>query len=185
MMSTTHAAAGVLLATPLAFVAPELATVGALAGVAGGVFPDLDLLYGTHRKTLHYPEYYWLLVVPSLLAAALRPSTLTVANALFWLSAAVHSVADWFGGDTELRPWEGVGDEAVYLHARRRWLPPKRWIRYDGAPEDLLTTLVLSVPGLVLFGDAVRTLTLLGIALGVGYALVRKRLPELEDRLTR
>lgn len=52
MMSPTHTAMGILLALPLVVAAPELAAVGALAGIAGGAFPDLDLLVGEHRKTL-------------------------------------------------------------------------------------------------------------------------------------
>jgi len=81
MMATTHAAVGLLLAVPLAFVAPELAAPAAIAAIAGGVFPDLDLFAGVHRKTLHFPDYYWLGAMPALVAAVLRPSTVTVAVA--------------------------------------------------------------------------------------------------------
>jgi hypothetical protein len=178
MMSPTHTASGVVLAVPLVVVAPEFAAVGALAGIAGGVFPDLDFVVGEHRRTLHFPVYYWLLALPAVVAAAVSPSTMTVALALFTLSAAVHSVVDWFGAGPEPRPWADPSERAVYLHVENRWLVPKRWVRYDGAPEDLLLARVLSVPGLYLFGETVRTLTIAGLVVGVVYTLVRKRVPD-------
>ena len=183
MMATTHAAVGLLLALPLAVVAPDLAAAGALAAMAGGVFPDLDLVAGIHRKTLHFPDYYWVGAIPALLAAVLVPTAATVAVAWFLLSAAVHSVSDAFGAGTEPRPWERTSAEAVYLHSRRRWVRPRYWVRYDGAPEDLLLTVLLLSPGLAVFDSTVRRVALTLMVVGGAYTLVRKRLPDLEERL--
>jgi hypothetical protein len=183
MMATTHAAVGLLLAVPLAVVAPDLAVAGALAAIAGGIFPDLDLFAGVHRKTLHFPDYYWIGALPALLAAALAPTAATVAVAYFLLSAAVHSVSDMFGAGTEPRPWERTSAEAVYLHSRSRWLRPRYWVRYDGAPEDYLLTVLLLSPGLAVFDSTVRRVVLTLMAAGGAYTLVRKRLPDLEERL--
>ncbi|MFB6156391.1 MAG: metal-dependent hydrolase [Haloferacaceae archaeon] len=182
MMVTTHVATGLALAAPVAYTAPELAPAAVLGGAAGGAFPDLDLLVGRHRRTFHFPDYYW---PPAAGAAALAlssPSLATVALALALLSAAVHSVADWFGAGNELRPWERTSNEAVYLRSQGRWLAPRYWVRYDGAPEDLLLTAVLSVPGLVLFGPTVRRLTAAMVAVATLYALVRKRVPDVGER---
>lgn len=182
MMLTTHAATGLALAVPVAYLAPELAPAAALGAIAGGAFPDLDLLVGRHRRTLHFPVYYWPPAILVAAVAAVRPSPLAVAAALALLAAAAHSVVDLFGAGTELRPWERTSAEAVYLHVRGRWLAPRYWVRYDGAPEDLLLTAVLSVPGLVLYGPTVRRLTLGMIAVAAVYVLVRKRLPGVEER---
>lgn len=182
-MATTHAAVGLLLAIPVAVVAPELAAASALAAIAGGIFPDLDLFVGVHRRTLHFPDYYWLGAVPALAAAALVPTAATVAVAWFLLSAAVHSVSDAFGAGTEPRPWQRTSAEAVYLHSRRRWVRPRYWVRYDGAPEDYLLTVLFLSPGLVAFGPTVRRVALTLIVAGGAYTLVRKRLPDLEERL--
>lgn len=178
MMATTHAAVGLLLAAPVALVAPEVAIPAAVGGLAGGVFPDLDLFVGTHRKTLHYPAYYWLVAVPALVVAVVAPTALTVGLALFLLSAAVHSVSDVFGAGLEARPWEATSDRAVYLHPQSRWLAPRRVIRYDGAPEDLATAAVVAVPGLLLFGDRIRLVVVVGLAVSVAYVAVRRRLPD-------
>jgi hypothetical protein len=183
MMATTHAAVGLLLAVPVAVVAPDLAAAGALAAIAGGIFPDFDLFAGVHRRTLHFPDYYWLGAIPALAAAVLAPSTLTVAVAYFLLSAAVHSVSDAFGAGTEPRPWERTSGEAVYLHSRSRWLRPRYWVRYDGAPEDYLLTVLGMSLGLVLFGPTVGRVALACLLVGGAYTLVRKRLPDLEERL--
>ncbi|GAB6861667.1 metal-dependent hydrolase [Haloplanus litoreus] len=183
MMATTHAAVGLLLALPLTVVAPELAPAAALAAMAGGVFPDLDLVAGVHRKTLHFPDYYWLGAIPALVAASLAPGFATIAAAWFLLSAAVHSVSDAFGAGTEPRPWERTSAQAVYLHSRSRWLAPRYWVRYDGAPEDYLLTVLLLAPGLFVFGPTVRRVALGFIAVGGAYTLVRKRLPDVEERL--
>jgi len=179
-MATTHAAMGVLLATPLVWVAPDLAPAAALGAMAGGVFPDLDLGVLEHRKTLHYPEHYWPLTAAAFAVAAVAASPPAVAAAFFLLSAAVHSVTDALGGGLGARPWANDDQRGVYSHVRREWIPPRRWIRYDGAPEDLLAVVVLSVPGLALYGGLVRRLTLAMLAVSVGYTLVRKRLPEFD-----
>jgi hypothetical protein len=185
MMNTTHAAMGVSLAAPLAVVAPEFAPAAALAGFAGGAFPDLDLLSGQHRRTLHFPVYYSAAAVVAGAVALLAPTLTTVAAALFLLSAAVHCVADAAGGGLELRPWEATDDRGVYVHPASEWVRARRWIRYDGAPEDLVLAAVFSLPGLVVFDGVVRTLTLAALGLSVVYMAVRKQLPEIETRYLR
>ncbi len=177
-MSTTHAAAGLLLAIPLLVFAPHLAPLAALAAIAGGAFPDFDMFVGQHRKTLHYPAYGWVVAVAALVVAVVRTRPATIAIACFTLAAALHAVSDVFGAGLEPRPWEGTSNRAVYLHAGDRWLAPKRWVRYDGAPEDLAFTVALSIPGLLLFGPTVRWVTIVGIVVAVVYTVVRKRLPD-------
>jgi len=121
MMLPTHVLGGMLLAAPLVRVAPELAPIGFVAGFLGGLFPDLDMYVG-HRKTLHFPVYYSAFAALALFAALAVPSAATVGAALFLLGAAVHSVADMYGGGLELRPWEGNSDRAVYDHYRGTWI---------------------------------------------------------------
>lgn len=181
-MGTTHAAAGLAVASTLLWLAPDLATPAALAAIAGGLIPDLDLFVGDHRRTLHYPGYYWLVALPALGLAALMPGPATAAVAFFLLSAALHSATDVLGAGHELRPWERTSDRAVYLHATGRWLRARRVVRYDGAPEDVLLTVVLSLPALAWFDGVVRAAAAAGVALAVGYALVRRRLPPYVER---
>jgi hypothetical protein len=182
MMSTTHAAVGLLLAVPLVFVAPELAVAAAIGALAGGIFPDVDLLVGVHRRTLHFPVLYWIPAGVAGAAALLAPGPLTVAVAYFFVAAAVHSASDLLGAGTEPRPWERTSNEAVYVHARGRWLRPRYLVRYDGAPEDLAVAGAASIPALVVFDGTVRTLAVALVAVSVVYVLVRKRLPEIEER---
>lgn len=178
MMVTTHVAAGLLLAAPVAYVAPELAVPAAAGAVLGGVLPDVDLFVGVHRKTLHFPVYYSVAGVLAAAVALATPTPLTVAAALFLLAAGVHSLSDWFGAGEELRPWERTSDRAVYLHPRRRWLRPRYVVRYDGAPEDLLLTVALAVPAAVTFDGWLRALVAGGVLLAAAYTLFRKRVPD-------
>ena len=182
MMATTHALAGVALAVLVSVFAPEVGTVTLVAAALGGTFPDFDL-YAGHRRTLHFPVYYTVLAVLAALAAALAPSTATLAVALFLAAAALHSVSDAFGGGLELKPWLATSDRAVYDHYRGRWIAPRRWVRYDGAPEDFALCLALGAPSYVaLDGPAA-----LAVAATVGvsgvYALCRKPMVRITERL--
>lgn len=181
MMATTHGLAGLLLGSTALLVAPELAPVAILAGLAGGVFPDLDLV-AAHRKTLHFPVYYTLAGLVALGIALVVPSPLTVAVAVFLLAAALHSLTDIFGGGLELRPWEETSEEAVYSHYHGRWLRPRRWVSYDGGPGDLALAAALAIVALV-FVDWHLVGPVATGAIGVSgvYTLVRKRLVDLED----
>lgn len=178
-MATTHALAGVALA---ALVAPEQASVALPAGFVGGLFPDLDL-YAGHRKTLHFPVYYWPLALGGGVLAATATGPATVALACFLLAAALHSTMDALGGGLELRPWEGTSERAVYNHFAGRWHRPRRWVRYDGAPEDALLGALLAVPALLVAGTAMRWLVGGALCLSVAYVLVRRHVPVLTERL--
>ncbi|KAB1198259.1 MULTISPECIES: metal-dependent hydrolase [Haloferax] len=178
MMATTHAAVGLTLVVPLVWVAPELAAVAAIGALAGGVFPDVDLFVGVHRKTLHFPVYYTLAAGLVGLVAVVTPTALTVALAFFFLSAGLHSITDWFGAGDELRPWNRTSDRAVYVHPAKRWLRPRYLVRYDGAPEDLGLTLLFAVPPLLVFDGGIRLAVAVGVAVAVFYTGFRKRMPD-------
>jgi len=178
MMVTTHVASGLLLAVPVAMTAPALALPAAVGAVLGGILPDVDLFVGVHRKTLHFPVYYSVLGVLAGGVALVAPAPVTVAVALGFLAAGVHSITDWLGAGEELRPWERTSDRAVYLHPRRQWLRPRYLVRYDGAPEDLLLTVVLAIPAVATFDGWLRALVVGGVVLAAAYTLCRKRVPD-------
>ncbi|MFP8951842.1 metal-dependent hydrolase [Natrialbaceae archaeon A-arb3/5] len=182
MMASTHAFAGLVLAAVLAVLAPQFAFAVAVAAIAGGLFPDLDL-YAGHRRTLHFPVYYWLLALPTSIVAVLVPTQATVAVAVFLLAAAVHSFMDIFGGGLELKPWRETSNRAVYSHYHGRWLEPRRWVRYDGSPMDLALAGALAVPGLVIFDGYIQTVMLALLAISAGYTLVRKPLAGVAEWL--
>ena len=183
MMATTHALFGALLGAVASLAAPELAPVTIAAGVAGGLFPDLDLaLPGVHRKTLHFPVYYALAAIPAVALASLAPTARSLAVAVFLAAAAAHAASDALGGGLELRPWEAASDRGVYDHFHGRWIRPRRWIRYDGAPEDLLLAAALAAPG-VGYDPRSQAVVLALLAVSVVYATLRKRLVDVGERL--
>ncbi|ELZ99487.1 hypothetical protein C439_13074 [Haloferax mediterranei ATCC 33500] len=177
-MATTHAAMGLSLAASLVWVAPELATVAAVGALVGSVFPDVDLFVGVHRKTLHFPVYYTVAAGATGFVATVSTSALTVGLTFFFLSAALHSVLDWFGAGDELRPWDRTSNRAVYVHPTKRWLQPQYVVRYDGAPEDLVLTLLFSVPPMFAFDGVLRVVVALSVAIALVYTGFRKRVPD-------
>ena len=177
-MLPTHALSGMALALPLVAVAPELAPVGLVAGLLGGIVPDLDM-YAGHRKTLHFPVYYSVLAVPASVVALLNPTTATVAVALFLLGAALHCLTDVFGSGLELRPWEGTSERAVYDHYRGAWIAPRRAVAYDGSPGDLLLSVTLAVPLVLALEGVLQWLVIVALAVGVVYAALRRILADL------
>ena len=181
-MLPTHVIAGMLLAAPLVWIAPEFAAVGFAAGALGGLFPDLDMYTG-HRKLLHYPVYYSALGGIALLVALVAPSAVTVGAALFLLGAALHSLSDVYGGGLELRPWEGNSDRAVYDHYRRRWVAPRGGIPYDGSYQDLALAAGLSLPLLYLLDGTLRQVVIASLLVAIVYTVLRRHLAELTARV--
>jgi hypothetical protein len=186
MMATTHALAGLLLGGIAATAAPDLAGPALSAGLVGGAAPDLDL-YAGHRRTLHFPVYGPLAGALAVVVAVLASSAATVAGAAFLSAAGLHALSDVAGGGLELRPWRGESDRAVYDHYRGRWIRPRRWVRYDGAPEDALLAGLLAVPTLAVVdplpGHAwLGPLVVAVVAGSVAYAALRRRIPAITER---
>ncbi|MFC7069992.1 metal-dependent hydrolase [Halobaculum lipolyticum] len=180
-MAFTHALVGAVLALPAVVLAPQLAVPAALAGMLGGLLPDVDLFVGRHRRTLHFPVLGWALALPAVAAALVVPTAVTVPLATLTVSFAVHAGTDALGAGDEVRPWERTSREAVYDHLRGRWIGPRYLIRYDGAPEDAVATAVLAVPVVALYPAPLPALAGLCVALGAVYALVRRRLPPVVE----
>jgi len=178
MMATTHALLGMLLAFPVLAVAPEFAPVAFGAGLVGGLLPDLDL-YAGHRKTFHYPVYASLAAVPAIGLAIAAPSTPIVALTVGLAAVALHAVTDAAGGGLELRPWQASSERAVYSHYHGRWIPPRRWVRYDGAPEDLALAGLAAAPLIVAGNSSLTRVAIALLALSAVYVLLRKPLAAL------
>ncbi|MFA9417521.1 metal-dependent hydrolase [Natrinema sp. HArc-T2] len=182
MMLPTHVLVGLALALPVAVAAPEHADITLTAGLLGGLIPDLDMYIG-HRKTLHYPVYYSALAAVAAPVAVIVPTTLTIAAAIGLLGAAAHSVMDVFGGGLELRPWEATSSRAVYNHYHDRWLAPRRWIRYDGAPEDLVLSIAVAGPLLFALEGTLRVIVGAAVVVAIVYTAVRRLLPAIAEVL--
>jgi len=173
MMATTHVLAALAVASAVATVAPEFGTVAAIAAVLGGIAPDLDL-YSGHRKTLHFPVYLPLTAALAVPAAVFVPNAATVGLAMFLLAAGLHSAMDAWGGGLELKPWRATSEKAVFSHYHGGWIAPRRLVRYDGAPEDLVLGAVLAVPVLLVFSTPIGWFVGAVLAVSAVYVLLRK-----------
>ena len=178
MMLPTHALIGVAIGAPLLWLAPDAATAALIGGLLGGIWPDLDLYVG-HRRTLHYPTGYSLAAIPAVVVAGGVGTSLSIGIAVAVVAAATHCRMDRYGGGLELRPWEGTSERAVYDHVAGRWLPPKRWVRYDGAPEDVGLALLVGIPLVAVVPPTFRWIGAAALVVAVGYGLLRRRLASL------
>ncbi|ELY48625.1 hypothetical protein [Natronorubrum bangense] len=175
MMATTHVFAGLAVVAPIAYAAPEFAIALAVGAILGGLAPDFDLV-AVHRRTLHFPLSGLAVVVPAVGIAVSVPSSATVGFAAFAVAAWLHAASDAIGGGPEMDPWNDRSERAVYDHVRGRWIRPRRWIRYDGAPEDAALAVVLAIPAVLVFDDWISAVVLGGVAVSLVYALVRREL---------
>jgi hypothetical protein len=73
-------------------------------------------------------------------------------------------------------------ERGVYDHFNGRWIRPRRWVRYDGAPEDLLLTAALAAPA-VGYDPRSQAVVLAFLAVSVVYATLRKRIVDVGERL--
>jgi len=178
MMLPTHALVGLAIGAPLLWLAPETATAALIGGLLGGVWPDLDLYVG-HRRTLHYPTGYSLAAIPAAVIAWVVGTPLSIAVAVAVAAAAAHCQMDRYGGGLELRPWENTSERAVYDHVSGEWRAPKRWVRYDGAPEDVGLSLVVGLPLAAVVPSTFRWLVIAALIVAIGYGLLRRWLAAL------
>lgn len=173
MMATTHVLAGLVIASGVAVVAPEFGPVAVVAAILGGALPDFDL-YAGHRKTLHFPVYLPAVAAVVTAIAVVVPTQATVGLAVLLLAAGLHSTMDALGGGLELKPWHATSEQAVFSHYHGRWVRPRRLVRYDGAPEDLLLAGALSIPTFVVFGSPVEEVVVGVLAVSAVYVVLRK-----------
>ncbi len=177
-MATSHSLIGALLAVPLMFIYPEFSFIAVSSGFLGGLFPDLDVLF-EHRKTMHFPIYYSLLVLPALVLLVVNPGLYTVAGFCFISSAAVHSVMDIFGSGPTARPWSDPIDKAVYNHFRGFWFEPRRRISYSGSPGDFAISFIGCIVSLYVLPSTFVDLIYILFAASLVWFLLRKRIPDL------
>lgn len=178
MMLPTHALVGLAIGAPLLWLAPESASPALVGGLLGGIWPDLDLYVG-HRRTLHYPTGYSLAAIPAVIVAGVVGSPLAVGLAVAVVAAATHCQMDRYGGGLELRPWENTSERAVYDHVAGEWQAPKRWVRYDGAPEDVGLSLLFGLPLVAVVPPLFRRLVVVALIVAIGYGLLRRWLAAL------
>lgn len=182
MMTTTHALFGALLGATTAQFAPVATPEAVVVGFVGGALPDVDLL-ASHRRSTHFPVYAGAVAAPASALTLLVGTPLATFLAILGLAAAAHCLMDVFGGGLEHRPWEATSERGVYDHHNGRWLRPRRWVRYAGAPEDFVLGAAFAAPVLAVTSGRLWW-GLLSVVVGSGlFVAVRRRLPPLAERI--
>lgn len=145
MMMPTHFILAILVAIPFTFQHPDSYILLLLTSVLFGVLPDIDILFGTHRKTTHYPLVSVLTLVASMPAYLITSSLILSLVVVSSLSMVVHCVADILSSGVEDRPWKQTNMQACYNHIQKKWYKPKFVVPYDGSIQDHILFLILSI----------------------------------------
>lgn len=184
-MAPTHVFASLLLASPLLLVSPESALLVFIPAFIGGFFPDLDLFFGIHRKSLHFPMMYLSLAVFSGILAAVYTTNITIVLAAFTIGICSHVFGDILGAGLEHKPWEKTSDKGVYNHMSEEWISPTHIIGYDGSLKDLFVLILMSPVVFYMYRDIayMREFVASVIVIGIIYSILRKILPEVEKYL--
>jgi hypothetical protein len=121
-----------------------------LAGLAGGVLPDIDRweqIGFSHRKTLHYVTGYGLLVIILIGLVYVLPRSLTVwivGSSCFFAGAWLHSIMDILDGF-----WADDVNKGVYEHLTKRWIRALNRIPFASLQEwsvqSFSTVLVIAI----------------------------------------
>jgi len=175
MMATTHVFTGLAVVAPVAYVAPiSRSRWRSVRSSAGS--PPISTSSVRIGGRYTFPSPGSPSPSPAVVLAAVSPSILTLALAAFVVTAWLHAASDSIGGGPEMDPWNDRTERAVYDHVRGRWIRPRRWIRYDGCPEDAVLGVALAIPALVVF-DGWLTAVITGcVTVSLVYALLRRRL---------
>lgn len=185
MMAPTHVFASLLFSSPLLFISPESAPLIFIAAIIGGFFPDLDLLYGVHRKTLHLPVAYLVLAVVLAIIAFIYTIPFTVGLAALAIGVCSHVFGDLLGAGLEHEPWKQTSDKGVYNHMDGEWIAPTFILGHDGSLKDLLVLLFMApfIAGFYSEVLYIKEFVVVVILLAVVYSVTRKVLPTIEEHL--
>lgn len=177
-MLPTHIVIGLVGFLPLLYMYPLYSTPIIVGVIIGSAFPDLDLLVGKHRKTLHYPVLGVLFSTISLVVFLVSSNSITSFCFALFTSIFIHSFLDIIGGSLEDEPWERNRNIVVYNHIKGTWFNAKRWIPYDGSPYDLLLFCILTGVLLIKRSYIDNLLYIIGILsfIAVFYTLFRRTL---------
>lgn len=159
MMLPTHILAGGTLGLILSILEPQLQIPLIMAGMIAGVVPDLDMLH-KHRRTLHRPIQYSLSFGILILVYYLTMETFLLLLSSFTGSLVLHTTSEILGQGKTMNSNLKKDQRCVYNHVNGRWIKPLRLIKV-GSFKDLLSSLILSIPLLIIVSNrAITALTL-------------------------
>lgn len=180
MMLPTHIMTGLVAILPIFYAFPSYSSVIFVAGLVGFSLPDLDILIGSHRKTLHYPVLYLPVAIASFLLVINLVDIWTIIAFTVSLGCFMHSISDIIAGSLEDEPWEAEKDKVVYNHIKKEWFSARRWIPYDGSPTDVLVMIASALVFVTLYPLEMKkplfTVILVLSFIGIIYSVLRKTL---------
>lgn len=185
MMLPSHIFLALLVIAPITAVSPELGVPLWTATIIGAIMPDLDMVLGQHRKTLHFPSVAILMLPLSISLLLISDSIILSSLAGFSIGFFLHPLIDISSSGLSERPWVETSEKCVYNHTTQSWIRPTRVTGYDGSPKDFAVLCLAVIAVFPILGDIhLHTeLSILAVAIGSLYVLVRKYLFTIEEFL--
>lgn len=144
MMASTHILSGALIGLIFSWFESGLLLQFVAVGVVGGVLPDLDLLW-EHRKTLHRPFQFSILMAASLITWWMAGNLLLLFGAVLFSGLAVHSLSEVLSQGKTMNPDLHESDRGIYNHMTGEWIRPRNVVAV-ASEQDLLFTYLLALP---------------------------------------
>lgn len=185
MMLPTHIVLTLLLSICFTVLHPEQTTKIFYVSILAGVFPDLDTLFGQHRKTLHNIQVYSIMMAVVLFCYIIFQTVELFLLLLFFVGCCFHYLTDIISSGLEKEPWNKTSERSVYNHYTHSWMTPKYIISYDGSIEDFVIY-AISTLIIIYFYYQISYIEYIVFILTVAaiiYTAIRKKLPQLEDYL--
>lgn len=184
MMLPTHIVIGILISIPITSIYPNFTNLILLSSIFGSLLPDLDMIYMTHRKTLHPILLYLILTFLLFIIYVITEIFVIALLSIVFFNSFIHTIGDISGTGAEKYPWEQNNDKSIYSIVLNRWIKSRRYILYDGSTRDLMVLLISSI--LVIYYTNIQYVkysVILCTLIGVIYTLLRKKLPDIENYL--
>lgn len=144
-MLPTHIITGLVIVFPFIYMFQDYTTAIVLVSVLGSFLPDIDMFFGKHRKTLHFPVYSVILLLFLIMISLFYYSLWNILLFVFLISYIIHVIGDIAGSGWEKEPWEQREERVVYDHINEQWIRAKRYIDYDGSKKDAIVLLIGAV----------------------------------------
>lgn len=182
MMLPTHIVIGLILFLPISNIYQNYPSVILLASITGSIFPDFDMIYMNHRKTLHPIFIYFSLSIIFLLLSIVTDNLYIIFLSVMIPASFIHTLFDTFGTNRKKHPWKYDNKNVVYSYILGRWIKGRRYIEYDGCIKDLLLLLFSSIL-FIYYNNMIKYTVVVYICISIGltYTLVRKRVPKIEN----
>lgn len=136
--------------------------------VFGSVFPDLDVLVGEHRRTLHHISLYTVLFFTSGLTYLSQPNTFLLAIFSASIGLVIHCLIDYY---SPFRVEDTKKKVSIYSHYHNSYLRGSSFINTARFEDLIIVTFVGSGIMYISSKNWIIAITIISIILSYSYSI--------------